>query len=1396
MFISHASADNAAAAALHAWLREQGFDDVFLDIDAKRGLVPGERWQEALKAATNRCEAVLCLISPAWLASKWCNAELLTSKLLHKRVFGLIVEPVAIEQVPVEMKAEWQLCELTGEDRFRTFEVEVLGRASQVAFREAGLDLLRRGLLRAGLDARSFPWPPPDEPNRAPYRGLKALEPQDAAVFFGRDAWIVRGLDRIRGLVEGGVEHLLVILGASGSGKSSFLRAGLWPRLLRDDAQFLPLPVIRPQSAVIGASSGLAASLAGAFERLGAARAAGHIKETLRDAGGFAGLLDELAELAQRRLAVIDLEAVAPVIVLPLDQAEELFNPEGAAEAAQFLDLLSAALAPAQHKTRLLVVATMRSDRYELLQAAPRLTEIERALFDLPPLSAVEFRGVIEGPTRRTVEAGGRLAIEPALTERLIADAEGADALPLLGFTLERLYADYGPAGQFTLADYERLGGVQGSIEAAVAAALAEPGRAPAIPPDREAQYATLRAAFIPWLARIDPESGAPIRRLAQRDEISGMSRALVERLIEARLVVADRRDGADVIEVAHESLLRQWPALTAWLDADAADLIAVEGIERAAAEWLRNDRGEAWLDHRGERLATANALAAREDFGRRLGPDGIAYVAACRVREQAELQEREAALTREQARLAEIAAAQARTSRLQRIVAVGLAAVVLLVATGSGVVWWQRQANLRQAAALVEQRVALLADLAQAERNGGRPTGGLRLAAYSVECASDIDPHAPSKAGARDELAASASQAQWRRVLAGHEDLLWSAAYSPDGSRIVTASADNTARVWDAASGKEVVALRGHEGPVRSATYSPDGLRIVTASSDKTARVWDAASGREILALRGHEGVVSSAAYSPDGLRIVTASWDKTARVWDAASGKEIVALRGHEGWVRSAAYSPDGSRIVTASEDKTARVWDAASGKEIVALRGHEDRVWSVAYSPDGSRIVTASWDKTARVWDAASGKEIVALRGHEGVVYSAAYSPDGSRIVTASEDKTARLWDATSGKEVAALRGHEDQVVSATYSPDESRIVTASWDKTARVWDAASGKEIVALRGHEGPVSSAAYSPDGSRIVTASEDKTARVWDAASGKEIVALRGHEGPVSSAAYSPDGSRIVTASSDKTARVWDAASGKEVVALRGHEDQVLSAAYSPDGSRIVTASSDKTARVWDTASGKEILALRGHDDLVLSAAYSPDGSHIVTASLWDKTARVWDAASGKEIIALHGHEGWVWSAAYSPDGSRIVTASADKTARVWDAVSGKEVVALRGHEGMVLSAAYSPGGSRVVTASEDNTARVWDAASGKEIVALRGHEGWVRSAAYSPDRSRIVTASSDKTARVWDAHVAAMATDKLLVEVCGRQLRGTSVLTRDEMRLIGEPDDKPQIDVCAGIAR
>ncbi|MFN6233900.1 AAA-like domain-containing protein [Microcystis sp.] len=358
-------------------------------------------------------------------------------------------------------------------------------------------------------------------------------------------------------------------------------------------------------------------------------------------------------------------------------------------------------------------------------------------------------------------------------------------------------------------------------------------------------------------------------------------------------------------------------------------------------------------------------------------------------------------------------------------------------------------------------------------------------------------------------------------QTLLAHEGTVWTAAFSPDGQRIVTS--DGTARVWDAQTGSQLALLSG----VEAAAFSPDGQRLVTASSDGTARVWDAKTGSQ-LAL--HSGV-EAAAFSPDGQRIVTASADGTARVWDAKTGSQLALLSG----VTVAAFSPDGQRIVASSlYSKTVRVWDAKTGRQLALLFGHEDRVTAAAFSPDGQRIVTASWDKTARVWDAKTGSQLALLSVHEFTVTVAAFSPDGQRIVTASADKTARVWSAQTGSQLALLSGHEDRVTAAAFSPDGQRIVASSlYDKTARVWSAKTGSQLALLSGHESWVNAAAFSPDGQRIVTASQDKTARVWDARTGSQLALLSGHEGVVYTAAFSPDGQRILTASSDRTVRVW-----------------------------------------------------------------------------------------------------------------------------------------------------------------------------------------------------------------------------------------------------------------------
>ena len=349
----------------------------------------------------------------------------------------------------------------------------------------------------------------------------------------------------------------------------------------------------------------------------------------------------------------------------------------------------------------------------------------------------------------------------------------------------------------------------------------------------------------------------------------------------------------------------------------------------------------------------------------------------------------------------------------------------------------------------------------------------------------------------ANDLLQKSLANPMPTATLTGHMSAVMAASFSPDGTRVVTASWDKTARIWNVATGQSIATLTGHTNPVFAACFSLDGTRVVTASGDKTARIWDAATGQPIATLTGHTNAVQAASFSPDGTLVVTAAWDKTPRIWNVATGKSIATLTGHTDEVWAAFFSPDGTRVVTASLDRTARIWNVATGQPIATLTGHKDKVWTASFSPDGTRVVTASFDKTARIWNAATGQPIVILAAAQDldVVHSASFSPDGTRVVTASSDQPARIWNAATGQPVAVLAGHaQDLFYPASFSPDGIRLVTASDDKTVQIWNGVTGRPSATLTGHTDEVWAASFSPDGTRMVTASADQTAQIWPVA--------------------------------------------------------------------------------------------------------------------------------------------------------------------------------------------------------------------------------------------------------------------------------------------------------------
>ena len=1223
-------------------------------------------------------------------------------------------------------------------------------------------------------------------PAECPYRGLFAFREEDAGFFFGRETFTARLVEAVE------QTSMVAVIGPSGSGKSSVIFAGLLPRLRDSDAggdgrQPWHVIAFRPGSRPFEA---LAEVLVPLLES--GMSATDRLIEIRKLATALAGAALDLSSVMR------EIRAKHPVLGRPLlvvDQFEELYtlcqDPD---TRRRFLDVLFEAIDASRLEPAARLALTLRAD---FMGHASAYRPFADALQDhnviLGPMTHEELARAIASPAAKQ----GR-AFESGLAERIMGDVgDEPGNLPLLEFALTTLW-ERQSAGWLTHDAYEAIGRVEGAL-----AGYADQVYKQLRPEEQE----VARRVFVQL---VRPGEGTEdTRRVATRAELGDAAWPLVQKLADARLVVTNRDAGGhETAEVVHEALLRSWGRLRQWMEQDRTFRTWQERLRFALRQWEASGHDEGAL-LRGAPLAEAEGWLGQR--GRELGEAERGFVEhGVDVRDR-EFTERHAQLERE--------AASAKSLRRRAVFLAGALVVagilgIAAVVLGQQAVSSARRADSERQRAEHEARVARSRELAAASTINldVDPERSILLALQAISETRAVDGTTLPEAETALHRAINASRLQL--TLRGHSDRIIRARFSPDGTRIVTASEDNTARVWDASDGRGILVLAGHTDKLVDAAFSPDGKTIATASLDKTIKLWDAVSGHALRTLSGHTDAVYSVTFSPDGQHLASRGKDLTVRYWSISSSVELQRYSILSEGSLSLSFSPDGKRLAstTSQISSTASIWDLSTGKQQL-LTGHSATIRGLAFSPDGSHIATTSADRSMKVWDVLTGRELLTLTDNTLAAAGIAFSPDGTHIATANIDSTATLWDSISGRELSKFVGAAANLGVLRFTPDGKRLIGSGIFSAAKVWEVASGNEIVTLAGHRGRVTSIDVSPDSKRVLTASEDGTAKVWnidprgeslilaqppsvswlaisrdgariatdgedksatvkvwETDTGREVMVIADIVKPSADIDFSPDGTRIVTTALEGTMQttLWDLASGKALQTLAGHSKGVLDAVFSPDGKRLATASSDMTAKVWDLSTGRELLTLAGHTGVIYQVRFSPDGKQLATAG-YDKVAKVWDATSGQELHTLRGHTGAVRDVAFIPDGSLLATASSDTTARLWDSRTGRQLRTLVGHSTKVSSVAFSADGKYLATASDDKTAKVWDVATGRELITLIGHTRGVQGAVFTPDGKRLITAAWDGTIRTWILPI-----DEL---VALARSRVTRALTADECR-------------------
>ncbi|HET6597944.1 MAG TPA: adenylate/guanylate cyclase domain-containing protein, partial [Anaerolineales bacterium] len=1123
--------------------------------------------------------------------------------------------------------------------------------------------------------------PTPGEP---PFKGLQYFEEEDSDLFFGRELLTAKLVQRLRES-----RFLSVVIGASGSGKSSLVRAGLLPALKKGDPL---LDGTKPPKDSTQWHIHILTPTAHPLEAL-----ATELTRDSESVTATATLLDDLTREPRSLSLFLTRKYPKGHTLLVMDQFEELFTLcRDEFERVAFIDNLLSAITP--ENSHISLIVTLRADFYAHLSQYPELRElVARHQEYIGPMTPDELRRAMEEPAKR-----GHWEFEPGLVDLILRDVgDEPGALPLLSHALLETWKRR--AGHMlTLKGYADAGGVHGAIAHTAEGVYQNL---------TEEEQGIARNIFL-RLTELgegteDTRRRASFVEFTSQEGDSGTIRNVLNILADARLVTLSE----DTAEVAHEALIREWPTLREWLNEDRQGLQLHRRLMEAARDWelLGRDTGALY---RGAGLAQAREWAALNPSA--LNVEERSYLHASLEQELREQQEREEQQQREleaAQKLAETERARAEeqahsaANLRKRSLYLSVALAIAIVSIGVAV-WFTFQ--LREQAIIAGARE--LGTQAVLQRNNNFQVALL----LGIEAFHTRD--LPVTRGALFNN--NEANPQLIRYLSGHRDAVTEVAFSPDGKILASAGADNAIILWDMQTGQRVgEPLQGHTDDIYTVAFSPNGKTLASAGADNLVILWDLETHTQMgEPLTGHvvslwPPGVNSVAFSPDGKILASGGNDKTIILWNVQTHRQLgEPLEGHSDAVVSVAFSPDGKTLASGSGDPTVILWDVKTQQQIgEPLQGHNGRVSSVAFSPDGRTLASGSDDNTIILWDMETHRQIgEPLRGHISAIFSVAFSPDGKTLASGSLDNTIILWDVETHRQIGEpLQGHSASVLSVAFSPDGRTLASGSRDSTVILWDAEihqrTRKQLPELSG----VTNVAFSPDGKTLALSSYLTTTIILGNRETQRQTGepLEGHKAIVVSMAFSPDGKTLASIDADSTIILWDVQTHRPIGESFKGETQVLSIAFSPDSKSLVSGSQDQRITLWDVQTRRQIgQVLQVNSGLINTVTFSPNGKVVAVGSR-DGIITLWDVELNQPIgEPLQGHGESVSSVVFSPDGKTLVSGSLDGTITLWDVQTYQPVGApQQAHSRRVAGLAFSPDGKSLISGSEDQTFMVWD---------------------------------------------------------------------------------------------